>query len=162
MSSHSLRPASVLCLALALSACGGTEGLPLLGGSVAGSYQGTSFTVAFGLAYERSATGKLIILGDEDLNCDSPLDDDPPGGHFASLSLPSLEVGDYGTVLVQMMRNVDGFEGRGSNSGQVTVTMSSAETVTGSVAYQYTDDEAQTYSLSGDFKVSRCPFIEME
>ncbi len=142
---------------LLLASCGGPAGLPLLGGSVAGEYKGMAFTPTYGIAYDRTLVSKLIILGDEAIHCETPLDDDPPSGNVAIIALDSLEIGSYSRLLINLMRNVDGLEGRGSNLGRVTITKSSAEAVTASVAYSHVDDEDFTYELNGAVEVTRCP-----
>lgn len=149
-------PLLVLALALGSLSCGGSPGVPLLGGTVTGSYQGSGFTAAYGLAFDTSVDRKLIMLGDDEIHCGSPTDDEPPPGHVGALTLSSLEVGTYGNVFVNLLRNVDGFTGRGSNQGMVEITASSITEVAGTVSYDFTDDEGLRYQLDGDFRVTRC------
>lgn len=145
-----------LLLVLGSLGCGGSPGVPLLGGTVTGSYQDSRFTAAYGLAFDAAPDRKFIMLGDDPINCESPTDDEPPSGHVGALSLSSLEVGTYGDVFVNLLRNIDGFTGRGSNQGMVEITASSVTEVAGTVSYDFTDDEGLRYQLSGDFRVTRC------
>jgi len=135
---------------------GGASGDPLISGSLAGEYEGQPFTPTFGFAtlYEDTT---IIGLGDGDLNCASPTQNEPPPGTNAILALPSFDVGTYSNVFVNLYRNVDGFEGTGSNGGSVTITASSADSVAGMVSYSYTDDGGLTSGLDGTFDVVRCP-----
>jgi hypothetical protein len=75
---------------------------------------------------------------------------------MGGINLPSLEVGTYGQVLITIYRNKGGFEGKGTNSGSVEITASSAESVAGTVAY--TDESDGTaLALNGTFEVVHCP-----
>lgn len=146
----------LLATSLALTACGSSEsGEPLLSGSVTGTYGDHTFTAVNGFAYD--ADGSSIIgLGDGPLNCSSPDKPDPPSGMMAGITLPNLEVGTYGQVLITIYRNVGSFEGKGTNAGSVEITASSAESVAGTVAY--TDESDGTaLALNGDFEVVHCP-----
>ena len=75
----------------------------------------------------------------------------------ALISVPAFEVGSYSSRLVQILRNLGNFEGTGSNTASVDITAVSADSVAGSVTYSYTDDQSQSYALSGTFEVIRCP-----
>jgi len=147
----------MLLLAILCSqACGGDDGGdPLLSGSVSGSYDGDAFDVAYGFAtpYQGQI---LIALGDSNLHCGSQDAPNPPGGRSAAISVPMLEVGSYTSVFVQMFNNVGSFEGVGANSGSVELTAVSAESVSGSVSFDYTDDQSRSFTLSGTFEVINC------
>jgi hypothetical protein len=144
---------------LAGTACGGgTTGEPLVSTTLTGQFNGQAFTPAFGVAtvYQGS---NVIGLGDGALNCASTQQNDPPMGTSATFSVPTLEVGTYPSVFVEMVqyeaRNLDGV---GSSDGTVTLTAVGASSVAGTIAYSYTDSgTGGTYSLSGSFEVSRCP-----
>jgi len=135
---------------------GGTPGDPLISGSLTGEYEGQPFTPTFGFATLYEGT-TIIGLGDGDLNCASPAQNEPPPGTNAILALPSFDVGAYSNVFVNLYHNVDGFEGAGSNGGSVTITASSADSVAGTISYAYTDDAGMTFGLDGTFDVVRCP-----
>ncbi len=144
---------------VAVAACGGAGGgpaEPLLSGTLTGEYKGQPFTPMFGFVtvYQGS---QLIGLGDGPLNCASPQQPDPPAGTNAMVTIPALEAGTYSSRLVQILHNVGNFEGTGTNSGTVVITTVAAESVTGSIDYRYTDDQSQTYGISGTFEVTRCP-----
>ena len=138
-----------------LAACGGGGGgEPLISGSVGGDYEGNTFTANTGFAVA-SEDEFAIGVGDGDLNCDSPNDDDPPPGTNAVMFLPSLAVGTYSDVFVSIYRNVDEFGGFGTGGGTVTITASSATSVAGSITWS-TTDEGLTYSVNGTFEVVNC------
>ena len=143
---------------LAFAACGsGSEsGEPLLSGNVTGTYGDDTFTAVNGFAYSDSDTAHVIGLGDGPLNCSSPNKPDPPSGMMAGINLSSLEVGTYNSVLITIYRNVGGFEGKGTNSGNVEITASSAESVAGTVAYN-DESDGTTLALNGTFEVVYCP-----
>jgi hypothetical protein len=146
----------LLAASVAFAACGSSEkGEPLLSGSVTGTYGDDTFTAVNGFAYD-SDNSSVIGLGDGPLNCSSPDKPDPPSGMMAGINLPSLEVGTYGQVLITIYRNVGGFEGKGTNSGSVEITASSAESVAGTVAYN-DESDGTTLALNGDFEVVHCP-----
>ena len=145
---------------LAATACGvvGVVGEPLVSSTLTGQFNGQSFQPAFGVAtvYQGS---NLIALGDGALNCASTQQNDPPMGTTATFSVPTLDVGTYPSIFLEMdqyeARNLDGV---GSNDATVMLTAVSATSVAGTVAYSYTDSSTGgTYSLSGSFEVSRCP-----
>jgi hypothetical protein len=144
---------------LAATACGGgTAGDPLVSTTLMGQFKGQSFEPAFGVAtvYQGST---VIALGDGALTCASTQQNNPPMGTTAVVSVPVLEVGTYSSIFVDMIqyegRNVDGV---GSGDATVMLTAVSASSVTGTIAYSYTDSSTgDTYGLSGSFEVSRCP-----
>ena len=148
----------VLASLIMSAACGGGGGggEPLLSGSLTGDYAGSAFTPSSGFAtlYEDTL---IIGVGNGDLHCGSPAQNDPPPGINAILVMPSFDVGSYSNVFVNMYYNIGEFTGAGSNSGTVEITASSAASVAGSVSYAYTDDEGLTYALDGTFEVVRCP-----
>jgi hypothetical protein len=155
-----VRPIVTLAFAatVAVAACGGggeAPGQPLVSASLAGEYQGQPFTPTFGFVAPYQQTN-LIGLGDGPLNCASPQQNDPPSGTNALLSLPTLAVGSYSSILVQIMQNKGNFYGTGSNTGRVVITAVTDTSVAGSVEYNYTDDQNRTYGISGTFEVTRC------
>jgi hypothetical protein len=136
--------------------CGGDDGgEPLISGSVMGSYDGTSFDATFGFATPYQGGG-LIGLGTGNLRCGSQDSSDPPTGRSAAISIPALEVGSYSSVFIQMFDNVGSFEGVGSNTGTVEITEVTDTSVSGSVSFDYTDDESREFTLSGTFEVINC------
>jgi hypothetical protein len=142
--------------------CGGGggegAGVPLVSGSLAGVYKGQPFTPGFGVAtvYMQS---NLILIGTGPMNCGSATRPDPPTGTSALVEVPVFDVGTYSSVFVDMVRYSGGnFEGTGSNSATVTITASSAASVAGTISWNHTSGTTnETYGLSGDFEVSRCP-----
>jgi hypothetical protein len=155
------RPLLTVTLATlaASAACGGgSAGEPLVSSTLTGQFNGQSFNPAFGLATVYQGAN-LIALGDGALNCASTQQNDPPMGTTATFSVPTLDVGTYSSIFVEMDqyegRNLDGV---GSGDATVMLTAVSATSVAGTIAYSYTDSStASTYGLSGSFEVSRCP-----
>jgi hypothetical protein len=147
-------------LALAGVACGGggsAAGEPLVSGAVTGSFEGSAFTPAFGVAVLYMGDN-LIALGDGPINCGSPSSSAPPRGTTAIIEVPALEAGTYGPVFVELDRSqAADFNGVGSNDGTLTLTEVTADTVAGSIDYAYTSSDNKVYSLSGTFQVTRCP-----
>jgi hypothetical protein len=123
-------------------------------GSRAGEYDGHSFTPAFGFATLYKGAG-LIVVGDGPIHCGTETDQEPPSGTNALFSVP-LEVGSKGSVGVQLYRNIDSFEGVGSNTGSVTVSAVSETSVTGTVSFDYTDSRSRHFSITGNFEVLHC------
>jgi hypothetical protein len=145
---------------LAAAGCGGGAGAgePLLSSTLAGSFKGQAFTPAFGVATVYNGSN-MIALGDGPINCGSAQRNDPPAGTSAVLSVPTLDVGTYSSVFVDMIQykgmNLDG---AGSNSATVTLTAVGASSVAGSIDYSYTDSTTNdSYGISGSFEVARCP-----
>ena len=144
---------------LAATACGGgTAGEPLVSTTLTGQFKGQSFKPAFGVAtvYQGS---NVIALGDGPLNCASAQQNDPPMGTTATFSVPTLDVGTYSSVFVDLIQYEGrSFDGVGSSDATVMLTAVNAPSVAGTIAYSYTDSSTgDTYSLSGSFEVSRCP-----
>ena len=157
MLTKTLKTILLLAASVAFIACGSSEkGEPLLSGSVTGTYGDDNFTVVNGFAYSASDTSHVIGLGDGPLNCKSPEKPDPPSGMMGGINLPSLEVGTYGSVLITIYTNKGGFEGKGTNSGSVEITASSAESVAGTVTYN-DESDGTTLALNGTFEVVNCP-----
>ena len=80
-------------------------------------------------------------------------------GTTATFSVPTLDVGTYSSVFVDLIQyEARNFEGVGSSDGTVMLTAVSTDSVAGTIAYSNTDSSTGgTYSLSGSFEVSRCP-----
>ena len=155
------RPLLIVALAtlLAAPACGGgTAGEPLVSTTLTGQFNGQSFTPAFGVATVYQGSNR-IAFGDGALNCASPQQNDPPMGTTATFSVPTLDVGTYSSVFVDLIQyEARNFDGVGSSDGTVTLTAISTASVAGSIAYAYSDSSTGgIYSLSGSFEVSRCP-----
>lgn len=134
----------------------GEAGLPLVASTVTGTYAGDDFVAVNGfLVMEQGRY--LIGLGDGPLTCASATAPAPPAGTNAGISLTTLDPGSYSGVFVNLYHNVGSFSGHGSNSGTVTITASTAASVTATVDWSDTDSDGKTYRLSGGFEVSRCP-----
>jgi hypothetical protein len=143
---------------LLTASCGGdATGEPLLATTLVGSFDGFEFTPVNGFATVYEGTS-LIVLGDGPVGCGSENDSLPPRGHNAALRIPALEVGTYGNVLVQLYSNVSRFEGVGENSGTVTITSVTDESIVGEVSFNYTDDEDREFSFTGTFEVAHCAY----
>jgi hypothetical protein len=151
-----MRIVTAIGLALSLTACGGGPAAePVLEAATTGSYDGTEFTVVSGFA-SADADSALILLGDGNLYCGVESSGSPPTGRNASISLPALEVGSYGSVMVFMMEDVGSYRGSGANTGSVTLTEVTETSVAGEVSFSHTNDQGQDFSLSGTFEVARC------
>ena len=140
------------------AACGGgTASEPLVSTTLTGQFNGQSFKPAFGVAtvYQGS---NLIALGDGPLGCASAQQNDPPMGTTATFSVPTLEVGTYSSVFVDLVQyEARSLDGVGSSDATVMLTAVGASSVAGTIAYSYTDGTGGAYGLSGSFEVSRCP-----
>jgi hypothetical protein len=147
-------------LLIAFAGCGGGAGAgePLVSSTLAGTFKGQAFTPAFGVALVYNGSN-MIALGDGPINCGSAQRNNPPAGTSAVLSVPTLDVGTYSSVFVDMIQyKGTNLDGAGSNSGTVTLTAVSASSVAGTIAYSYTDSTTNdTFGISGDFEVARCP-----
>jgi hypothetical protein len=141
---------------LVLTACGTDEpgGEPLIAGAMTASYNGTDFTPAFGFATLYNGGG-FIAVGTGPLACGVEKSPSPPGGRNAILSVP-LVVGPHSAVGVQMIENVGDFTGIGSNTGSVTIVAVSDTSVSGTVAFDYTDTQSRHFTLNGPFEVMHC------
>lgn len=146
-------------LALTGAACGGSSsaaGEPLVAGALTGSFEGHAFTPTFGVAMLYTGDN-LIAFGDGPINCGSASSMAPPPGTTAIIATPALDVGTYSSVFVELDRNVGSFSGAGSSDGTLTITASTADSVAGTIAYDYTSADNLAYQLSGTFEVMRCP-----
>ena len=144
---------------LAAPACGGgPAGEPLVSTSLTGQFKGQSFEPAFGVATVSQGANE-IALGDGALNCASTQQSNPPMGTTAMFSVPTLAVGTYSSVFVDMIQYEGrSFDGVGSGDATVTLTAVGAASVAGTIAYSYTDSSTgDSYGLSGSFEVARCP-----
>ena len=144
------------------TACGGggSDPVPLLGGAVNGSYEGNTFMGVNGIAdhlVQGEDEAYVIAIGDGNLNCDSAESTSPPDGTNGVIQLSELTEATYANVFVNLYRNVDDFEGKGSNSGSLVLTSVTADHVAGSIAYDFTDsDDGTRYQFNGTFDVVRC------
>ncbi|HTM20198.1 MAG TPA: hypothetical protein VL172_06820, partial [Kofleriaceae bacterium] len=66
-------------------------------------------------------------------------------------------VGDFSSVFVEMHRYVGGdYEGVGTNSGTLSITAVTDASVSGSLAFDYTDDQSRHFTADGTFEVVNC------
>ena len=144
-------------LALTFAACGGdgSENTPLISGTVTGTYGSDTFTLRNGVLGKTSGGSDVIILGTDAMSCASPKAPAPPAGNFASIAVPTLAVGSYGNVLVQVYENRGDFSGAGSSSGSLTITDLTDTTMAGSVSFSETVS-GKALALNGDFELERC------
>jgi hypothetical protein len=143
---------------LLLGACGGGGGEPLISGTLTGEWDGESFTAVNGFASIVNET-PLVALGEGDLGCGSVDDNEPPDGRNVAFGLDAAAfvVGDYSNVPVEMHHYVGGnYEGIGTNTGSVSITAVTAESISGSLAFDYTDDESRHFTANGTFEVLNC------
>ena len=151
-----MRRAHLALVALFAAACGsGASGTPLRSGSVTGSYDGRTFTAAFGFAATKGS-GNLIAVGAGPLNCDTPNAADPPAGSNGIISVKQLAVGSYANVNVQVMTNDGDWMSFGSNSGTLTITAADDHSVAGTISFTENGNDHMV-ALNGDFDVERCP-----
>jgi hypothetical protein len=156
---HTLRSVLTVLLMLGLGACGGdATGEPLLGGDVAGSYDGTAFVALNGFATETSGGTLVILVGTGPIACGSESASAPPTGHNAAIAAPAFTVGTYSNVFVNLYQNVGRFEGTGSSNGTLTITAVTDESIAGEIAYTFTNDDDELYELNGTFEVVLCAF----
>lgn len=150
------RRVALLALALSLTSCGDdAAGEPLVSGTLMGSYDGADFEPING--YASTYMGQpFIALGTGPIRCGSEESPSPPPGYNAVVRAPDFAVGSYGSVFVQLYANVSGFEGVGSNGGSLDITAVTADTVSGSIDYAYTDGDGRMFTLSGTFEVVLC------
>jgi hypothetical protein len=140
-----------------VAACGGgsgNAGEPLLAGNIEASYDGEDFTPAFGFA-TGFQDGNIVALGDGPIHCGTESQNAPPPGRTIIVSLDALAEGTFTGVFVQMFRNVDDFEGIGSDDGSVTIDLVD-DTIAGTLSYAFTDTDNRTFSASGSFEVHLC------
>ena len=149
--------AALLIGVCAVAACGSEEDHePVLSGQVTGSFEGTSFTIAEGVATVVESNN-VVALGTDAINCGTPAQQNPPSGYFASIVLPSFEPGIYGSVFITVYENNGSFSGHGSNSGSVEIGDFDATSVLGIVDFSHTDsDTGEVYTLDGTFHVVLC------
>lgn len=146
-----------LVVVVLLAACGGgSDPEPLVASTLTASYAGDTFTPVNGYAtiYMDQA---FVIVGDGSIHCGSESADTPPPGRTAAFQIDSFAVG-YHSASTQMFTNVDGFMGVGSSEGgSVDIASSDSSTVAGELAFQYTDSDNLTYTVSGTFEAILCP-----
>jgi hypothetical protein len=148
----------VLGILASLAACGGGGGEPLLSGTMTGEYDGQSFTAVNGFATIVEDT-PLVAMGEGGIGCGSEDDNQPPGGYNVAFGLEGsvFAVGDFTSVFVEFHRNVGGdYEGFGTNVGSVSITAVTTESVSGTIAFDYTDDESRHFAANGTFEVVNC------
>lgn len=146
-------------LAFCLASCGGGTAAeePLISGTVTGAYAGADFTLVDG--YATYLDGNPLIALGTDIHCGSETGKNPPPGYSAGIAVPGSDfaVGSFGSVLVELYKNVGGFSGTGSNNGDLTIDAVTTTTVSGQITYSYTDTSGLNYTLTGTFEVVRCP-----
>ncbi len=147
-----------MLMALTFVACGGdgdSDNTPLISGTVTGTYDGDTFTIRNGVLGKTSGGSNVVILGTDNMSCASPKAPSPPEGNFASIAVATLEVGTYGSVLVQVYENHGDFSGAGTSSGSLTISDLTETTMAGSISFSATVD-GTALALNGDFEVERC------
>ena len=151
-----MRRAALVVLSFA-AACGGSDDSnsdALLSGAVTGNYDTTDFTVATGvLGVAQGAT--VVALSSDILECSTLSANSPPKGEYAAIVVPTLAVGSYTGVQVEMYQNNGNFESIGSSDGTLDVTAITDTTLSGTIAYSTTLD-GKSYAINGTFEVNRC------
>lgn len=157
MRTRTTRLVMLACSLLAASCGGGTTPEPLIATTVVGSYAGEEFIPVNGFAtvYREDS---IIVLSDAAVACGTENDNTPPPGHTTALNVPALAVGSYSNVFVQMYNNVGRFDGVGQNSGTVTISSVTDESIVGEVTFTYTDNENRDFSFTGTFEVAHCAY----
>ena len=148
---------ALMALVVSLAACGDSEvsGEPLVFGSLMGEYDGSEFEPISG--YATTSMGRTaIVLGTGSVACSTQDSSSPPSGYTAVISAPEFTVGSYGSVFVQIFKNVGGFEGTGSNGGSLEITDVGTETLSGTIDYAFTNPNDKFVSISGAFEVILC------
>lgn len=153
-----MRIALLFVSALSLLACGGSsiEAEPLIETTLEGSYDGDDFTPINGYVTTNDTGDTLIVVGTGSIGCGSESGSSPPRGYTAAVGVESLVVGTDPQVFVQMIRNVNDYEGIGSSGGSLTISSVTETTVAGTISFSYTDAESRPFMLSGSFEASRC------
>lgn len=148
----------LLSLALCLSSCGGGAAAPepLVSTTLVGSFDGVQFTPVNGFATVYNGQS-LIAVGAGPIHCGTESAASPPPGYNAVIVAPAFAVGTYGSVLVDIYKNVGSFEGVGANNGTLTITAVTPDTISGQITYNYTDGMGRSFTLTGTFEVIRCP-----
>jgi hypothetical protein len=140
---------------LAAAGCGtSSPSEPLISGGVTGTYETSTFDIKYGVA-SAYQSGFVILLSSQSINCDSVTASEPPAGQGAVLSAPSLDVGQYSNLEVELIQNLGSFMGTGSNKGSLEITASSVASIAGTIAYSDTID-GESYAVNGSFEVTRC------
>ena len=147
-----------LVVSLFAAGCGGDAvGEPLIATTLVGEYDGVEFIPINGYATVYDGNS-IIVLGTGPIACGSEDDSLPPRGHTAAMRINALAEGSYGNVQVQLYSNVGQFMGSGSNSGSVTISSVTDDSVVGEVTYNYTDAQDREYSITGTFEVAHCAY----
>jgi hypothetical protein len=145
----------VVALIGACSSSSSPAGDPLISGAITASYDGHPFTPTFGFAtlYQGFA---LVGFGDSAVHCGSEKPSNPPAGSGVIASFASLDVGSYPSTPFEIFRN-DGHFNAVESPGDLEITAVTPDSVSGSIAYAYTDSANSMYSASGTFEVLHCP-----
>lgn len=151
-----MRRMPLLALTSIVLGCGSPAPEPVLGGTASGTYDDVEFSAENGF-WAALGSNSVIMLGDGGLYCGAESADEPPSGYTAAIFPDTLEVGTQGSISVQILKNVGSYESYGTNSGTLTLTEVTDETVAGEVSFSTTDDEGRSFSFSGTFEVVRCP-----
>lgn len=138
---------------------GGTSGEPIMG-SVSLDYGGENPKMVVGTAVqdEDVATKMLVQIGSNNVDCDTYvdrfLDFDVPKGSFIYFTADKTATGMISGSVSVMKSTSNSVT---INSGPGTFTLdSTAERVTGSVAFTTTDEDVGNIVVAGTFDVKRC------
>lgn len=151
----------LLGLSLLAASCGGSNIIaePLIDSTVVGSFDGVEFIPING--YANVADGRsIIVLGTAGVGCGSERGL-PPRGHTVAMEIPALAVGSYTNVEVQLYRYVDFFREANDDSGTVTISSVTDDSVVGEISFEYTDTtfaEDRVYTVTGTFEVAHCAY----
>jgi hypothetical protein len=153
-----LRRTFIIALGIGLAACGGdgVAGEPILGGDVAGAYEGSGFTPVHGIAAVTEEGIFTIVLGTGNVVCGSEDASSPLAGYNAAIAVPTFAVGTYTNVYVSMSKTAGGFEASGGNDGLLTITAVTDDSISGEIQHARTSPNNEMYMLTGTFEVVRC------
>lgn len=152
-------------LSLLVASCGGSDIIaePLIDSTVVGSFDGTEFIPVNGyatVATTNTGDRSIIVLGTGGIGCGSE-SGLPPRGYTVATQIPALAVGTYSNVEVQLYSNVDRFREANDDSGTVTISSVTDDSVVGEISFEYTDTTfaaPRVYTVTGTFEVAHCAY----
>jgi hypothetical protein len=142
---------------LLLAACG-TSGEPMKG-DVALVYGTDMPNLIVGAAVEDTdMPGHMLVqMGDDNVDCGTHLGTQlfGPSGTFVYFSVDATTPGTDANAFITVERNSGHNSTSNTTDGTVTIESVSPR-VTGSIAFQTTDQDAGTITVNGSFDVKRC------
>ncbi|HEY4244375.1 MAG TPA: hypothetical protein VGM88_31390 [Kofleriaceae bacterium] len=141
-------------IAASLAACGGGGGD--FDGDATITFKGDDYTPKNGVAAAMDGGGFEIGFGTGSIDCSIIDGGNSPNGTFADLDISDSATGTYDDANISIIQQTSNSLDIDGSTGTVTITASTADSISGSVDFDYTNTDGDAFGVHGSFTVEVC------